>query len=77
MASTARSPFRNLVKSFLGFFCLPSLIYSRSKGVLWIVEPSYIPVQCFSWKGVVFLARSYFSGIFRIFKGLFELDLLL
>ena len=31
----------------------------------------------FCGKVVVFLTRSYFSGIFRIFRGLFELDLLL
>ena len=54
-----------------------SLISSRFKGVLSIVGPSSIPVQCFRGKVVLFIARSYFSSIFRIFKGLFELDLLL
>ena len=32
-------------------FCLSSLISSRSRGVSWIVGPSSILVQCFSWKG--------------------------
>ena len=54
-----------------------SLISSRFRGVLWIVGPSSIPMQSFRGKVVLFLARSYFSGIFRIFRGLFELDLLL
>ena len=54
-----------------------SLISSRFRGVLWIVGPSFIPVQCFRGKVVLFIARSYFSSIFRIFRGLFELDLLL
>ena len=31
----------------------------------------------FSWKGGLSLVRSYFSSIFRIFKGLFKLDPLL
>ena len=31
----------------------------------------------FSEKVVFFFARSYFSGVFWIFRGLFELDLLL
>ena len=34
-------------------------------------------VVFFRGKVVLFLERSYFSGIFRIFKGLFELDLIL
>ena len=54
-----------------------SLISLRFIGVLWIVGPSSIPVQSFCGKVVLFIARSYFSGIFRIFRGLFELDLLL
>ena len=37
----------------------------------------YSSAVFFRGKVVVFLARSYFSGIFQIFKGLFELDLLL
>ena len=40
-----------------------------------IVGPSSIIVPCFRGKVVFFIARSYFSGIFRIFRGLFELDL--
>ena len=31
----------------------------------------------FYGKVVIFLVKSYFSGIFRIFRGLFDLDLLL
>ena len=31
----------------------------------------------FSWKGGIFIARSNFSAIFWIFRGLFKLDLLL
>ena len=31
----------------------------------------------FSWKDGLFLVRSYFSSIFRIFRGLFKLDPLL
>ena len=54
-----------------------SLISSRFRGVLWIIGPSSIPVQCFRGKVVLFIGRSYFFGIFRIFRGLFELDLLL
>ena len=37
----------------------------------------YSSTMFFCGKVVLFLARSYFSGIFRIFKGLFELYLLL
>ena len=54
-----------------------SLISSRFRGVLWIIGPSSILVQCFHGKVVLFIARSYFSGIFWIFRGLLELDLLL
>ena len=54
-----------------------SLISSRFRGVLWIVGLSSIPVQYFRGKVVLFIARSYFFGIFWIFRGLFELDLLL
>ena len=54
-----------------------SLISSRFRGVLWIVGPSYIPMQYVFGKVVLFIARSYFSGIFWIFRGLFELDMLL
>ena len=54
-----------------------SLISSRFKGVLWILGLSSIPVQCFRGKVVLFIARSYFSSIFRIFRGLFKLDMLL
>ena len=54
-----------------------SLISSRFRGVLWIIGASSIPVLCFREKVVLFIAISYFSGIFQIFRGLFELDLLL
>ena len=32
-------------------FFRSSLISLRFRGVLWLVGPSSIPVQCFSWKG--------------------------
>ena len=35
----------------------------------------FFPVQCFSWKGSHFPCK--IPGIFWIFRGLFELDLLL
>ena len=54
-----------------------SWISSRFRGVLWIIGPSFILVQCFRGKVVIFIARSYFSSIFWIFRSLFELDLLL
>ena len=50
------------------FFCLFSLISSRSRVVLWIVEPRSIPVLCFLWKCVLFFARSYFSNFQRFVR---------
>ena len=47
-----------------------SLISLRFRGVLWIVGPSAIPVQCFCGKVVLFIARSYFYGIFSNFQRL-------
>ena len=54
-----------------------SFISSRFKDVLWIRGLSSIPVQCFRGNVVLLIVRSYFSGIFWIFRGLFELDMLL
>ena len=48
-------------------FCL---ISSRFRDVLWIVGPSSIPVSCFPGKVVLFITRSYFSGIFSDFQRL-------
>ena len=64
----------NLLSRFFYLFFFTSL---RSRGVLWILGPSSTPGKCFRGKVVIFLARSYFYGIFRIFRGLFELDVLL
>ena len=58
---------------FFFFFCLSSLISLRSRGVLRIVGPSSFQCSVFRGKVVLFLARYYFSSIFRIFRGLFEL----
>ena len=49
-------------------FCLPSLISSRSKGVLWIVGLSSIQVQCFSWKGGPFPCKIQFFRYFSDFQ---------
>ena len=60
-------------------FVLFSLFSSRSIGVCGLY--SHVLFQCNVFHGNVvfffFFAISYFSGIFQIFKGLFELDLLL
>ena len=57
---------------FSRFLCLSSLISSRSKGVLWIIKPSSIPEQCFSWKGGPFRCNIlffwYFSDLQRLFQ---------
>ena len=54
-----------------------SLISSRSSGVLWIVGSSSTSGKFFSWNSSFGFAKSYFSSIFRIFIGLFKLDMLL
>ena len=50
---------------FLGFEPF-SLISSRFRGVLWSVGPSSIPIQYFSGKVALFIARSYFSDFQRL-----------
>ena len=47
-----------------------SLFSSKSRGVLWIVEPSSIPVQCCSWKGGRFSCKILFFWYFSDFKRL-------
>ena len=49
-------------------FCLSSLISLRSRGVLWIVGPSFIQVQCFSWKGGSFPCKIKFFWYFLDFQ---------
>ena len=64
-----------LFESFLDFF-FEDPIASRSD--LWFIGLKSIPMCVFfCGKVVIFLAKSYFSGIFRIFRGLFELDMLI
>ena len=53
-----------LTTFFSRFLCLSSLISSRSKGVLWIIKPSSIPEQCFSWKGGPFRCNILFFWYF-------------
>ena len=43
-------------------------------GFLRFVGLKFIQVMFFHGKVVLFLARSYFFGIFWIFRGLFKLD---
>ena len=45
-----------------------SLLSSRFGGVLWVVGPSSILVQCFRGKVVFFIARSYFSNFQRLVR---------
>ena len=73
LAEPCNNVFQTLLCSiafFSGVFCLLSLISSKSRDVLWIVEPHSFPVQCFSWKCVIFLARSYFNRYFSDFQRL-------
>ena len=49
-------------------FCLSFLISLRSRGVLWIVGPSSIPVQCFSCKGGPFPCKIQFFRYFSDFQ---------
>ena len=51
-------------------FVLFSLFSSRSEGVLWIVEPSSMPVQCFSWKCGHFSCKILFFWSFLNFQRL-------
>ena len=62
---------------FLGF--LPTfLIFFRDsitlRGDLWFLDQNTFKCGIFRGKVVIFLPRSYFFGIFWIFRGLFEFD---